>query len=114
MIGRRIPHAALALVLLALAQPAAASTYVDREIRFTPDQVKFELRDGKTRLVAPGAAHEERAGRPDIPWLGQAFAVPDGQKVTAVEVICIETSPMATGVKIEAAPRAVAGSFQIE
>lgn len=114
MIGRRFPHAALALVLLAFAQPAGASTYVDREIRFMPDQVRFEQRDGKTVLQAPGATHEDRAGRPDIPWLGRALAVPDGQKVTAVEVIGIETSPIATGVKIEPAPRPVAGSFKIE
>ena len=114
MIGRRFPHAALALVLLALAHPAAASTFVDREIRFTPDQVRFERTDGKTRLLTPGATHEDRAGRPDIPWLGQAIAVPEGQKVTAVEVIGVETSPIATGVKIEPAPRAVAGSFAME
>ena len=114
MIGRRFPHAALALILLAIASPAGASTYVDREIRFTPDQVRVEQNDGKTRLVTPGSTHEDRAGRPDIPWLGQAVAIPDGQKVTAVEVIGVETSPIATGVRIEPAPRAVAGSLEIE
>ncbi len=114
MIGRRIPHAALALALLALAAPVGASTFVDREIRFSTDQVRVAQQDGHTRLLTPGAVEEDRAGRPDLPWFSQAIDVPEGQKVTAVEVIGIETMPIATGVKIESAPRAIAGSVKIE
>ena len=114
MIGRRFLPAALALILPALASAAAASTFVDREIRFSTDQVRVERTDGHTRLVTPGAMQEDRAGRPDLPWFGEPLDIPDGQKVTAVEVIGVETEPIATGVKIESAARPIAGSLQIE
>ena len=58
------------------------------------------------------ATHEERAGRPDVPWFGEPLDVPDGQKVTAVEVIGMDTEPIASGNRTRPPLRPAATEYQ--
>lgn len=114
MTGRRLPLAALVGCLLAAAAPAHAATYANREIVIARDRAQVQIQDGHTRLVTPGAAHEERAGRPDIPWFSERVSVPDGMRITGLELLGVDSEPLAAGVHLEPAPRAVAGSLSLE
>ncbi len=114
MTGRRILLAVLCLTALAPARGAFAARTLEHEIRFGPERVRLEQRGGSTRLVAPGAVSEERAGRPDVPWLSERLALPAGQRVVSVEVTGLETALIADGVRLPAAPLPRAGALDVE
>jgi uncharacterized repeat protein (TIGR01451 family) len=114
MIGRRLLLAALCAAACLPAPGAAATHFVEHEFRFTSERVRVEQRDGRARLVTPGAAHEDRAGRPDVPWFAERVEVPAGQRITGVEVLGIDSELVAERVRLESAPRAQAGAVAPE
>ena len=48
-----------------------------------------------TDVEVKGATREFTAGRPDLPWVGERVEIPSGLKVVGVEVVSIESAPLA-------------------
>ena len=86
-----------------------AATSFDRDFTFSPDQLSI-TRDGAIAHVrAAGETREFRAGRPDLPWVAREIELPVGTRVVSVEVLELETEPMASGVSLRAAVRPTPG-----
>ena len=107
---RRLAFATILFAGWGLTAPALGATLLEHEVRFGPDRVRLENRDGHVGLVTPGAVPEPRAGRPDLPWFGERVDLPAGVKVASVELVSIETEPVAEHVTIESARIPQAGS----
>ncbi|MBI5710352.1 MAG: VCBS repeat-containing protein [Candidatus Eisenbacteria bacterium] len=83
---------------------APAATTLEREFRYGPERFALvRLADGTTAVEMPGAIHEFTAGRPDLPQQGEVLELPAGMRVTAVEVVTLETAPLAAGVRMASA-----------
>uniref|UniRef100_A0A832MJU2 T9SS type A sorting domain-containing protein n=1 Tax=Eiseniibacteriota bacterium TaxID=2212470 RepID=A0A832MJU2_UNCEI len=90
----------LALLLCFGVRAAAAATTLDHEIRLAPDRYVLTPRGEFTDVGWIGAVPEERAGRPDLPWLGERVRLPDGMRVRSVTVTSVETVPLGDGVRL--------------
>jgi hypothetical protein len=83
---------------------ASASTTIEREFRYGPGQ--FELTrnaDGTTQVEMSSATRDFTAGRPDLPLVGERVELPPGLRLAAVEIIGIETAPLAQDVRLPSA-----------
>ena len=82
----------------------SASTVIEREFRYGPGQ--FELSrnaDGTTQVGMNSATREYTAGRPDLPLVGERVELPLGLRLAAVEIVGLETAPLAQGVRLPSA-----------
>jgi hypothetical protein len=111
---RRKPALAFALLLLAAHAGTAGAAALEREFTFAPDQVTLVSHDGATEVRFRGGQAEERSGRPDLPWVSERVELPDGQRVARIEIVSLEGAPLASGVRIPTAVRALPSSFAIE
>lgn len=89
-----------AALFLTVAGVARAATVLEHEIRFGPGSVSVSNREGYTFVDAPRSTREFRAGRPDLPWVAERVELPEGQRVTGVEVLDIRTEVAAHGARI--------------
>ena len=83
---------------------ASASTVIEREFRYGPG--RFELTrnaDGTTQVGMSSATREYTAGRPDLPLVGERVELPLGLRLAAVEIVGLETVPLAQGVRLPSA-----------
>ncbi len=94
-----LPRSALALAGLLLATSATAAS-LTREFRFDPGQVSLRTVGGYTQVSVAGGIPERRPGFPDLPVVSERVDVPDGMRVAGVEVVALETTPMADHVSI--------------
>lgn len=83
-------------VLLMSAAVAHASTVIEKEFRYDAARVRVTHRDGYSSVEASGSMREFRPGRPDLPWLSERIDLPDGMRLTAVEVVEVETGVLAS------------------
>jgi hypothetical protein len=94
---------ATALVLVTVPHQVRAATVTrgpavsaqEFEFHYGPNQVWATRSDGKTRVEAGRGALEERPGQPDLPSVSENVEVPAGMRVTGVEVLELETVPLA-------------------
>jgi hypothetical protein len=84
----------LGLLALVSAAPAAPAQGFEHEFRYAPELFTVAEREGLTHVVVAGATREFRAGRPDLPWLGEMVEVPAGFRVAGVRVVVLETAPL--------------------
>ena len=99
----------VAMMVSAVAQNASALT-LEREVRIDPARVSVSIANGVASVDARGATREYAAGRPDLPWISERVDLPDGMKLTQVEVIGVTTEPMADGVRVLPALSAKTGA----
>ena len=98
------------LVVSAVARNASALT-LEREVRIDPARVSVSIAQGVASVEARGAATREyRAGQPDLPWISERVDLPAGMKLTRVEVLAVETQPLADGVRVPPALSSRPGS----
>ncbi len=104
----------LVLPLLVIVAGAAASSAsaltLERELRFDPAQLNVTSAGGAVILEARGGTHEYATGRPDLPWLAERVDLPQGTKLTGVEVVDVQTELLADGVRVAAALSSRPGS----
>jgi hypothetical protein len=93
----------LVLLLLCSGVAPARSASIELEFRYGPDRYVLTPRGGVTEVGWRGAMPEFRAGRPDLPWIGERVELPAGTRVGRVEVMAVETAPVAEGVRLPAA-----------
>ena len=99
----------VAMMVSAVAQNAFALT-LEREVRIDPARVSVSIANGVASVDARGATREYTAGRPDLPWISERVDLPDGMKLTQVEVLGVTTQPMADGVRVLPALSAKTGA----
>ncbi len=83
---------------------ASASTTIEREFRYGAD--RFELTrnpDGTTQVGMSSATREYTVGQPDLPLVGERVELPPGSRLAAVEIIGLETAPLAQDVRLPSA-----------
>jgi hypothetical protein len=97
-------HRSIALLALSLATcwagPASATQFIERLFSYDARRVHVANREGYSFVDLAGAAREQRAGRPDLPYLAERVELPEGMQVTAVEVLSVESTPIATGARL--------------
>jgi len=112
ILNRRMLALGLSLILAA-AGPAKAAD-LERDFTFNSASITLDSRDGVTVVRMRGSAPEARAGRPELPWVSERIELPDGQRVARIEVISLESVPLATGTRIATAALAQPGTFEID
>jgi hypothetical protein len=103
MTPRILTTLAVTAIALVAGGAAGAATTLERELSFDPASVRIATHDGITDIAFPGATREFRAGQPDLPWVGRRIELPAGQRLIRVEVIGIESAPLAGGVRLASA-----------
>jgi Peptidase family C25/FG-GAP-like repeat len=84
--------------------PVHAATTIEREFRYPATRMKLtQNSDGTTQVVMPELQRDFTPGHPDLPLAGERVDLPDGMRVSAVEVIAVETAPLATNSRIATA-----------
>lgn len=106
--------ALLAGLLLASAGTSHAATAIERDFRYDANRVRLANRDGYTHVDAAGSMREFRPGHPDLPWLTERVDLPAGMRVTGVEILTVETDPLASGARIAPAAVVKAGIEPLE
>src|SRR6185295_18821350 len=98
----RYPRLALVIPVLALVlhAPFALAATLEREFRYASDRFSLTEKAGVTDVQVTGAADDFTAGRPALPWLGEIVEIPVGTRVSRIEVIGLETAPLASSVKL--------------
>ena len=71
-----------------------ATTVLEREFRYGPEQVRLRRAQGQTRIELAGGLPEDRAGLPDLPSRSEVVEVPGGMRVAGVDVLELETVPL--------------------
>ncbi|HTM57389.1 MAG TPA: C25 family cysteine peptidase [Candidatus Udaeobacter sp.] len=110
-------HVALALLLglnLATIAPATTAATLDREFTFAPDAITLAREGDLTVPRMRGALPEYRAGHPDLPWIEERIELPEGQRVARLEILSVETAPVAAGVRLASAVKQAPGLGPIE
>jgi len=103
-----------ALLSISVSGPLRAESAIEREFSFDPAQVRVVRADGALQVSIPGAMHEFRAGRPDLPWRSERIELPVGFRVRAVEVLSIDARPLAEGGRLASAIRPTPGLGKLE
>jgi hypothetical protein len=85
----------LLALTLATAVSTSAATTIERDFTYGPERFRLHERDGLTEVRVPGAGRDFEAGRPDLPVLGERIELPGRARVTAVEVVSLETALLA-------------------
>jgi hypothetical protein len=107
----RAVRAALVCGLLS-AGPALSSSFASEVVReFHYDASRFSLVEAGeyTQVRVSRAAGDVTPGAPELPVLSEAVEIPGAARVTGVEVLSIETAPLASGVKLPPALGAAPG-----
>jgi hypothetical protein len=78
----------------ATAQSAAPAS-IDREFTFAAGDVRVVTRAGRTSIEARSGLPEDRDGLPDLPAVSEVVELPAGMRATTVEVLDLETAPLA-------------------
>jgi hypothetical protein len=104
----------VALLSLSVAGPLRAGTILEREFSFDPASVRVGRADGALQVSIPGAMREFRAGRPDLPWRSERVELPLGVQVRSVEVLSMDTRPLAEGGRLQSAVLATPGLGKLE
>jgi hypothetical protein len=87
--------------LVAIVTPAlGASAALEREFRYDRSRASLTSVGGRTEVTFAGALRDPAPGRPDLPRLSERVPLPDGQWVVGVEVIALETEPLADAVRL--------------
>src|SRR4249920_551549 len=103
MTSRSFAAGVAMLLLLAGAVPSHAATTIEREFRFAPERIRLTAHGDETEITATGGMREFRAGRPDLPWIGQRVELPLGMRVASIEVLELRTEPLAARVRVPSA-----------
>ena len=103
MESRKILILVAAIAALACAAPAWPATTIEREYRFGPDDISIVRGADATEVRLRGGMREFAPGRPDLPWKAERVDLPAGQRVSGIEVIALETSPLADAVRVPSA-----------
>ena len=83
---------------------APASTTIEREFRYSPGRFGLTRNaDGTTQVQMSASTREYAPGRPDLPLVGERVVLPLGQRLAAVEIVELETAPLAHGVRLPSA-----------
>ncbi|HEY6867547.1 MAG TPA: C25 family cysteine peptidase, partial [Candidatus Eisenbacteria bacterium] len=97
---------------LSLAVPAHAATVpphsgsvIEREFRYGPESVRTVVHAGLTLVEAPRGVPEERPGLPDLPALSETVEVPAGMQAVGVDVLEMETVPLAEHADLPSSPK---------
>ncbi len=99
---RQVLLTSLALLGSFAALPASALT-LEREFTFERSRVTVERIGDRTLVSARGSSAETDPGRPDLPWFGELVELPAGQRVVSVEVIGVDTEPLAEAARLSPA-----------
>ena len=89
---------------------AAAIAGALEKAHLDPAHVSVTSAKGFTEVAVPGGMHEFTAGHPDLPWVSERVDLPEGMRVTGVEVVSLATQPLRDGVLIAAAPSTQPGA----
>ena len=100
-------------IVLMLARVAAAAT-LERDITIDPNSLTLSADGDRTVVHARRAGAETRAGRPDVPWISERVVLPDGQRVSGIEVTSVETAPLLDHALLASAIRSQPGLGPIE
>jgi uncharacterized repeat protein (TIGR01451 family) len=85
----------------ALATPVFASTLVEREFHYAAGRFGLARNaDGTTQVLMSVADRDFTPGIPDLPRVGERVELPVGMRLASVEVIGLETAPLAHGVRL--------------
>ncbi len=96
-------HASALAVLLLASGVARAATF-DREFGYGPDRFRLGRNaDGTTQVEMGVASRDFTPGSPDLPMVGERIELPAGMRVTRVEVVALETAPLAASARIPSA-----------
>jgi hypothetical protein len=114
---RLVPCILLGLALGLAVAPAAvsASTTIEREFRY--DAGRFDLTrnaDGTIQVGMSSATREYTPGRPDLPLVGERVELPPGMRIAGVELVALETVPLAQGVRLPSAMLMRPGTDSLE
>ncbi len=97
------------LIAATLVVPALAASTLEREFRYPAGAVSLTPRDGMVEVDLPNALREFVPGSPDLPWTSERVTIPIGTRVSGVEVVAIETAPLAEGVRLPTSIRVAPG-----
>jgi peptidase C25-like protein/VCBS repeat protein/flagellar hook capping protein FlgD len=96
--------ASAAATLLTLTGTVARSATLERD--FVYGAGRFQLgrnADGTTEVAMTRAIRDFTPGHPDLPLVGERVELPAGMKVTGVQVVAIETAPLARAARLPSA-----------
>jgi hypothetical protein len=93
---------------------AATTTTIDREFLYGADRFKLTASTSGTIVSMKGATREFTPGRPDLPITSELVEIPEGMRVTGIEVRSIATSLLSASAKIPSAIKAKPGLEPIE
>ncbi len=96
----RLVLAAFAVLLTSASTAPATAATIEREFSFETSRVRVEVVDGLSVVSARRSMPETEAGRPDLPWFAELVDVPAGQRVSRVEVVSLETAPLASQARL--------------
>lgn len=94
--------------------PMATATTLDHRFQYSTERFSLHQDRGATIVEMQGATRDFTPGHPDLPWVGEMIEVPAGQRVTQVQVVSIETAPLADRVTLASAIRPQPGLGPIE
>ncbi|MEO5988213.1 MAG: C25 family cysteine peptidase [Candidatus Eisenbacteria bacterium] len=95
--------ATLVLGILILVVPTAyATSFLEHALTLDPARVSVTQSGGFTVVEAKGSMREFAPGHPDLPWLSERIDIPQGARVTSVEVIDVTTAILAEGARLQA------------
>jgi len=93
----------LLLLTVAVTSPASALT-IERTLRPEPSRLRLATTNGVTTPGQPNGVPIGTAGRPDLPWIAERVDLPAGMKVTAVEVVGVQTELLQESARVATAP----------
>ena len=83
--------------------PGRGSSVIERDFRYGAERVRVTEQGGRTRVEAPRGLPEDRPGMPDLPSISEVIEVPAGMKAVGVDVLDLETVPLAGNARLDAA-----------
>ena len=98
-----IATGAVVLTLAHWASAAPADELV-REFRYDAARVHVARANGLTHVELDGDVSQARPGEADLPVVGERVEIPVGSSVARLEIVTLETAPLADGARIAAVP----------